>query len=173
VHCNEGDAYTQKATPVYRRARPVPYASLPTVEQELDRLLNLGVITPARYADWAARDGCQNALWISPALCGLLYGLNDALQLHQDPLPVPDDIFATLNGGHASSRIDFSDAYLQVELDDDPKRLCNTNKLFTNTSACHLALSQHRVFSSQSWKNASRSAKRNCLSGRHCSGESQ
>ena len=54
-------------------------------------------------------------------------GLNDALQLHQHPLPVPEDIFATLNGGHVFSRIDFSDAYLQVELDDDSKRFCNIN----------------------------------------------
>lgn len=29
----------ENATPVYRCARPVPYASLPVVEQELDRLL--------------------------------------------------------------------------------------------------------------------------------------
>jgi hypothetical protein len=61
-------------------------------------------------------------------LCGdYSTGLNDALQLHQHPLPVPKDIFATLNEGHVFSRIDFSDAYLQVELDDDSKRLCNIN----------------------------------------------
>jgi len=45
----------QNATSVYRRARPVLYASLPIVEQELDRLLNLGVIKPVRHADCAAQ----------------------------------------------------------------------------------------------------------------------
>jgi hypothetical protein len=54
-------------------------------------------------------------------------GLNDALQLHQHPFPVPEDIFATLNGGQVFSQIDLSDAYLQVELDDESKQLCNIN----------------------------------------------
>jgi hypothetical protein len=44
----------QNVTPVYRRARSVPYASLPTVERELDRLLELGIIKPVKHADWAA-----------------------------------------------------------------------------------------------------------------------
>jgi hypothetical protein len=49
------------------------------------------------------------------------------IQLHQHPLHVPEDIFATLNGVHLFSQIDFSDSYLQVELDDDSKKLCNFN----------------------------------------------
>jgi hypothetical protein len=44
----------RNATSVYRSARPVPYASVPVVEKELDRLLYLGVIKPVRHADWAA-----------------------------------------------------------------------------------------------------------------------
>jgi len=39
------------AIPVYRHARPVPYASLPVVEQELDRLLNVGVINSVKNAE--------------------------------------------------------------------------------------------------------------------------
>ena len=54
-------------------------------------------------------------------------GLNDALQLRQHPLPVPEDIFATLNGGQVFSQIDLLDAYLQVELHDESKQLCNIN----------------------------------------------
>ena len=42
------------ASPVYCRSRPVPYASLPVVEQELDRLLDLGVIKPVKHAEWVA-----------------------------------------------------------------------------------------------------------------------
>jgi transposase InsO family protein len=118
----------QNATPVYRRARPVPYASLPVVEQELDRLLDLGVIKPVRHADWAAPVMVVKKPDGSARLCvDYSTGLNDALQLHQHPLPVPEDIFATLNGGHVFSQIDFSDAYLQVELDDYSRQLCNIN----------------------------------------------
>jgi len=52
---------------------------------------------------------------------------NDALQLHQHPLPVPEDIFATHNGDNVFSRIDFSDDDLQVEIYNDSKWLCNIN----------------------------------------------
>jgi hypothetical protein len=93
----------QSATPVYRRARPVLYASLPTVEQELDRLLNLGVIKPVRHADWVAPAMVVKKPDGSARLCVDFSTLNDALQLQQHPLPVPEDIFATLNGGHVFS----------------------------------------------------------------------
>jgi hypothetical protein len=118
----------EKATPVYRRARPVPYSSLPIVEQELDRLLDLGVIKPVKYAEWAAPVMIVKKPDGSAQLCvDYSTGLNYALQLHQHPLPVPEDIFATLNAGQVSSQIDLSDAYLQVELDDVSKQLCNIN----------------------------------------------
>jgi hypothetical protein len=118
----------QNATPVYHHARPVPYASLPTVEQELDRLLNLGVIKPVRHTDWAAPVMVVKKPDGSAQLCfDYSTGLNEALQLHQHPLPVAEDVFATLNGGHVFSQIDFSNAYLQVELDNDSKQLCNIN----------------------------------------------
>jgi len=97
------------AIPVYRRARLVAFASLAVVEQELDRLLNLGVIKPVKHAEWATpvmivkTDG-------SVRLCvDLSTGLNEALQLHQHPLPVPEDIFATLIGGQVFAQIDLSD----------------------------------------------------------------
>jgi hypothetical protein len=54
-------------------------------------------------------------------------GLNDAVQLHQHHLSVTEDIFAIINGVHVFSQIDFSGACLQVELDEDWKRLCNIN----------------------------------------------
>jgi len=64
-----------------------------------------------------------------PRLCvDYLTGLNEALPVHQHPLPVPVDVFATPNGGQVFLQIDFSDAYLQVDLDDFSKRLCNINK---------------------------------------------
>ena len=118
----------QNETAVYRRTRPVPYASLPIVEQELDRFLNLGVIKPVRHADWAVPVMVVKKLDGSARLCvDYSTGINDAVQLHQHPLSVAEDIFANLNGVHVFSQIDFSGACLQVELDDDSKRLCNIN----------------------------------------------
>ena len=42
------------AKPVFRPKRPVPYATLPTVDEELNRLQQRGVITPVSYSAWAA-----------------------------------------------------------------------------------------------------------------------
>jgi hypothetical protein len=102
VHHDEGNTHPQtNVIPVYRRARPVPYASLLIVEQELDHLLNLGVIKPVRHADWAAPVMVVKKPDGPAQLCvDYSMGLNDALQLHQHPLPVPEDIFTILNGGH-------------------------------------------------------------------------
>jgi hypothetical protein len=79
----------QNVNPVYRHARPVPYASVPAVEQELGCLLSLGVIKPIRHADWAAPVMVVKKPDGSARLCvDYSTGLNDALQLHQHPLPV-------------------------------------------------------------------------------------
>ena len=53
-------------------------------------------------------------------------GLNDALEPHQYPLSVPEDIFATVNGGEFSQN-EFADAYLQVEVEDASKELLTIN----------------------------------------------
>ena len=40
--------------PRFFKARPLPYALKETVECELERLVQEGIITPVRYSDWAA-----------------------------------------------------------------------------------------------------------------------
>ncbi|KAA3681392.1 uncharacterized protein DEA37_0013250 [Paragonimus westermani] len=53
--------------------------------------------------------------------------LNNTLETHQYPLPIPEDLFARLNGGTVFSKIDLSDAYLQVEIEDKCKELLTIN----------------------------------------------
>ena len=43
----------ENATPVFQRARLVPYVLRPTVEEELKRLENKGVLKPVEVSDWA------------------------------------------------------------------------------------------------------------------------
>lgn len=52
------------------------------------------------------------------------------MQDHHYPLPRPKEIFNKLNGGKIFSKIDLSDAYLQIEVDEESsKLLCiNTHK---------------------------------------------
>jgi len=40
--------------PRFSKACPVPYAMCSLVEEELDRLMQPGIIEPVQFADWAA-----------------------------------------------------------------------------------------------------------------------
>jgi len=44
----------QGTRPVFRKARPVPYAAATAIAKELGRLQHLGVITPVEYSNSAA-----------------------------------------------------------------------------------------------------------------------
>ncbi|XP_070382840.1 uncharacterized protein [Dermacentor albipictus] len=119
------------AVPKFCKARPIPYALRDKVSQELDRLVSLGVISPVKHSNWATpivpvlkKDG-------SVRICGDFKAtLNPACATEQYPLPVIQDIFASLGGGQLFSTLDLRDAYNQVLLDEDSRKLCviNTHK---------------------------------------------
>ncbi|EYC07744.1 hypothetical protein Y032_0069g372 [Ancylostoma ceylanicum] len=116
------------AYPVFIKKRPVPYAYVTTLDAEIDRLLREGVLSPVDYSAWAAPVVVVKKANGSLRLCAdFSTGLNDALMLHQHPLPTPDDVFTKLNGGTTFTQIDFADAYLQIELDDAAKELLTIN----------------------------------------------
>ena len=50
-------------------------------------------------------------------------GLDAALKEYHYPLPSPDEVFSKLNGGKIFSKIDLSDAYLQVPMEENSSRL--------------------------------------------------
>ncbi|PIO75316.1 hypothetical protein TELCIR_02663 [Teladorsagia circumcincta] len=103
--------------PVFCRSRPVPHAALEAVNAELNRLEQMGVITPVNHIEWAAPIVCVKKQNGKLRVCAdFSTGLNKALQSFDYPLPMPEDIFALLNGGTIFSQIDLSDAYLQLEL---------------------------------------------------------
>ena len=88
------------ASPVFKKKRPVPYATLPLLNAEIDRLLHLDIISPVDHSDWAAPVVVVKKANGSIRLCAdFSTGLNDALMLHQHPLPTAGDIFTKLNGG--------------------------------------------------------------------------
>lgn len=53
--------------------------------------------------------------------------MNDALEPNQYPLPTPEEIFSKLSQYRVFSKIDLSDAFLQVELDEPSKKLMTIN----------------------------------------------
>ena len=120
-----------EAPPRFCKARTVPFALRGKVEQELSRLEQAGVIEPVQFSTWAApivpvlkQDG-------SLRICGdYKVTVNRAAKTDCFPLPRIDDLFASLAGGKAFSKLDLAHAYQQLQLDEESKKLVviNTHK---------------------------------------------
>ncbi|XP_017471606.1 PREDICTED: uncharacterized protein K02A2.6-like [Rhagoletis zephyria] len=110
--------------PVFRAKRPVAYSMLPLIEEELDRLQHLFVITPVDFSEWAAPIVAVKKPSGKVRICGdYSSGLNACLEPHQYPLHTPEEIYAKVAGSHCFSVIDLSDAYLQVPVTSESAKL--------------------------------------------------
>ena len=120
------------AKPCFCRARPVPFSLKPLVSKELDRLQEQGVLEPVEFADWAApivpvlKSDKQ-----SVRICGdFKFTINPVAKLDRYPLPRTGDMLANLSGGTSFSKLDLSQAYQQIALDQESQKLVviNTHK---------------------------------------------
>ena len=111
------------ASPVFCKPRQVPYAMRKLVNDELDRLEAEGVLKPIQFADWAAPIvPILKSDKKSVRICGdFKQTVNRAAKLDSYPIPKIEDLFAELAGGKTFSKLDLSQAYQQVELDEESK----------------------------------------------------
>ena len=120
------------ATPRFSKARSVPYAFRDKVEAELDRLVNVGILEPVEHADWASPIvSVLKADKESVRICGdFKQTINPVSKLDRYPIPKVEDLFAKLSGGKTFTKLDLSQAYQQLLLDDDSKKyaVINTHK---------------------------------------------
>ncbi|XP_058868762.1 uncharacterized protein K02A2.6-like [Acipenser ruthenus] len=109
--------------PKFCQKRTVPYAIKPKVDAELTRLLENGVVSPVQFSDWATpivpvikKDGTVR-------LCGdFKVTVNPALCIEQYPIPRIEDLFASLAGGQCFSKLDLSNAYLQMTVEEQSRK---------------------------------------------------
>ena len=119
------------AQPKFFRPRTVPYALRSRVEHTLTQLEEQGVIEPVEFADWAAPIVPVVKKDDSIRICGdYKLTVNQAAKVDTHPLPLIDDLFASLAGGIFFSKLDLAHAYQQIVLDDEAKNLMviNTHK---------------------------------------------
>ena len=117
-----------KVKPKFYKPRTVPLMLKDKVEQELSRLEHLGIISPVQHSQWAApivpvvkKDG-------SVRICGdFKTTVNQACPTESYPLPRVDELFADLAGGKYFTKLDMSNAYLQLPLSDQSKQLVTIN----------------------------------------------
>ena len=110
------------------KSRPVPYKLREKYNQALDKMIENNVIFPVAYSKWAAPVVPVMKPDNSIRLCGdYKLTANKAILMDSYPLPKPEDLFASLAGGTIFSKLDMSQAYLQLELDEDSKEITTIN----------------------------------------------
>ena len=118
--------------PKFCKPRPIPYAYKALVEDELDRLLALGIISPVQFSEWAAPIvPVLKSDKKSVRICGdYSVTVNKASKLECYPIPKLDDLLTSLSGGAIFTKLDMSQAYQQIELSETSKQyvVVNTHK---------------------------------------------
>ena len=130
----------EDATPKFYQPRPTPLALKAKIEADLDRMEKAEIIEKVETAEWAAPTVPVMKADGSVRQCGdYKITINPHLDVNQHPLPRPDELFATLNGGQHFTKLDLSEAYLQIELDEESKKylVVNTNKGLYRLIDCH------------------------------------
>ena len=118
----------QGATPRFVRARPPPFALKEVIAKELDRLEEAGIIEKVQHSQWAAPVVPVPKSNGRIRLCGdYKVSVNPSLEVDKYPLPKPDDLFATLAGGQKFTKIDLTNAYQQMVLDEGSRELVTIN----------------------------------------------
>ena len=116
------------ATPNFVKARPVPYALRPKIESELERMEAEGIVTPIQWSEWATPIVPVVKPNGTVRICGdFKVTVNPQLKVDQYPLPLIDDIFASLAGGKKFSKIDLRSAYTQMKMTDNSKPMLTLN----------------------------------------------
>ena len=114
--------------PKFCNARSIPHALREKVDVELDRLLKAGIIEPVKYSQWAAAVVPVLKPNKTVRLCGdYRLTCNKALLLDKYPLPKVEELFGSLAGGKYFSKLDMSQAYMQLSLAESSKDLTTIN----------------------------------------------
>ena len=143
----------------FHKSRPVPFAIKEAVGKELDRLEAEGIIEKVTTSDWAApivavpkRDGTYR-------LCGdCKVTTSPILEVAQYPLPNPTDLFASLAGGKSFTKLDLTQAYQQLLLDQDSKKYTtiNTHKGLYQYTRLPFGIASAQPYFKRQWTLSSR-----------------
>ena len=116
--------------PVFCKTRTIPYRLKELVTTELREMVSRGILTPVQHSKWA----CP----IVPVLKG-----NGRIRICGDfsltvnrynknviyPMPTLDEVLSQIGDAKIFSRIDLQNAYLQLPLDDESKKLVVINTI--------------------------------------------
>ncbi|XP_056647241.1 uncharacterized protein K02A2.6-like [Diorhabda sublineata] len=116
------------AKPKFCKDRSIPFALCRGIEAELDRLVTENILSPVSYSSWATPIAPVAKKNGTIRICGdYKITLNPVLLIDKYPLPRIEELFSKLQGGVEFSKIDRSQAYQQIELGNESKKLTTIN----------------------------------------------
>ena len=120
---------TVPAQPRFNKHRNIAYALRERVESELERLEKQGVIEPVKYSEWAAPIvPVLKSDQSSVRICGdYKMTVNQVAKPDCYPIPRIEDLFASLSRGETFKKLDMSNAYQQLVLDEESRKLTTIN----------------------------------------------
>ena len=101
------------------KARTVPFAMKAAVELEIERMENEGILKSVPFSKWARRIAIVPKSDDRLRICGD-YKQTVNPCLHDDifPQPTPEELFSKIHVRKKFSKIDMSQAYLQMQLEE-------------------------------------------------------
>lgn len=116
------------AQPKFLKCRSIPFALKDDVINELDKLERQGVLQPTQYAEWATPVVIVRKKNGSLRICGDYRStVNQAVRNNVYPLPTSKELFARLGRGRIFSKIDLTQAYQQLSVDDSSADVLTIN----------------------------------------------
>ncbi|XP_058828320.1 uncharacterized protein K02A2.6-like [Topomyia yanbarensis] len=114
--------------PVYIKSRPVPFSLRAVVENELDKLVNNGILVKVNHSAWATPIVPVPKANNKVRLCGdYKVTVNPNLVVDGHPLPTIEELFANVAGGEKFTKIDLTQAYLQLEVEEGDREVLTLN----------------------------------------------
>lgn len=126
----KGDLVLKDNTPIFRKAYEVPLRLRQKVLEHLDGLEKDGIITPIDASEWASpvvvviKKNQDIRLVID---CKVT--INKVIVPNTYPLPLAQDLFATLAGSKVFCSLDLTGAYTQLLLSDRSKKIMIINTI--------------------------------------------
>ena len=132
-----GGKFKPDAKPIFCKARVVPLAIQEDLCQAYNARIAKGVWQPTQFNDYGTpvdlpiRKPCLPGQPAKLRVCGdYSVTVNQQLEPHHHPMPLPEDLMQKLGCGHVFTKIDLANAYNQIMLAPESQR--------------RLALSTHR-----------------------------
>ena len=114
--------------PKFMKARMVPFAMKAAVELEIERMENEEILKSVPFSEWAS------PIVIVPKSDGRLRicgddkrTVNPCLDNNAFPQPTPEELFSKIHVGKKFSKIDLSQAYLQMQLEEQSQKYLTIN----------------------------------------------